>query len=234
MPPPSSSRPSTYTGGLGLPWGYQTLDLPRWGPGTHTRCGSPSGSPVGRGGHPSNEWNSSPGSGLVGMGYLSFGVQAPACPGGRDTWGCQQGSHTRTEAWRSGVGSEGVRLPGLPSRGPHGGSRHCRHSLPSRHAAGPAPPATGSAHSPQRGGDRICGQPAPVRTNSVRTRRLGERGARPRPAPHCLQSCHRQSPGPPAFQSGLAAATTRAPPAAHSPRHRAPGQGDVAGRAGVH
>lgn len=41
---------------------------------------------------------------------------------------------------------------------------------------------------------------------------------------HSLQFCHHQSPGPPVFQNDLEAATTRAPPAAHSPQHRVPRQ----------
>lgn len=155
---------------------------------------------------------------------------SPSPPGDRGTRRCQQSDQARTgsvEIRRGVRGGPGV--PGLPSRGPHGGSGHCQHSLPSRHAAAPVPPARGSARSPQRDGGRTCGQPAPVGPESQdqETRRRAHRKGYSKDIPNTqsLQSCRPQSPGPQSSQDGLAATTTRAPPAWHSRRHRAPGRG---------
>lgn len=149
---------------------------------------------------------------------------------------------TELEAWRSGVGSEGTQnspgyLPEVltvvadtagtacpPSIQP-GQPHEPRVQLIAHSWAETA--SVGSQHlwaptvSEPTGGE--------VRWWERAVRRATPSSEGTPPVPHYLRSCRRQSPGPPAFQNGLAAVTIRAPPAAHSPQHRAPGQGDRCG-----
>lgn len=156
--------------------------------------------------------------------------QPPARPGGRGSWGCHQGGCPR-----SGMGSEGIQdssgyLPEVLTVVADTAGTACPPGIQPCQSDQPRVQlvAHSWAETTPVGSQHLWAPRASGPENGTCVSGIAMRTAPPIHT-HSLQSCHHQSPGPPVFRNDLEAATTRAPPAAHSPQHRVPTQEEERG-----
>lgn len=191
---------------------------------------------MGRRGHLRREWDPSRGRGLVGIRLswlLSASLQPAQVAGAPGA--VIRVAVPKLEAWRSGMGSEGIQdssgyLPEVLTVVADTAGTACPPGIQPCQSDQPRVQlvAHSWAETTPVGSQHLWAPRASGPENGTCVSGIAMRTAPPIHT-HSLQSCHHQSPGPPVFRNDLEAATTRAPPAAHSPQHRVPTQEEERG-----